>query len=655
MKTKILSLVLTAVMLLGVIPFSISADEPAYPYTAELTLNGEFNTQTTQAVAIDMIREITSSETDNISRIGTGNASGLYLYNGSNWYSLERLSKRLDPSLDYMIGLELYTTDFDFLPEYVNADLTSILGLFINGTRVDLSQPGTTHIIRNRWTNNNFQILLPISAFGGIVGAPAVNSVAVSTATASVQKGTSCTFTATADAINGASNELTWAFHKDCVPTDPNTTIAGGVLTVGAEETLTNITLTVTSVFDSTKHTDIRVFVVDEAPVFQFYEFNPSRITAYLGETTDRIRLSISGTERDYRTVFTLEGATAAGTQISAMTNGSNGYIPYVSVQIDPNETAEVLTLVAQSVAHPESTATLTIQVKKDARFTGATLTLGTDLALNYYVNANDIDANRMAVQFTVNEVTTLVKEYTIVNGQYVFQFDQIAPNAILDMIDASLVILADDGTTVERLVDEKKQYSVATYITDVAKSTDNKKVLDLLRDLVFYCDKAEQYVDGTSYINQAFSESFTASDLLPTESDNAFSLDNSLTSGSRLTAAGVFFSSDNKIYVKINAEETVKLVIKKNGTTIREVAFAQGTYTYYTDGILSTEFDNVYTFELYSGESTTALQTLTYSVNTYAYRMQNHEDESGEISRMAELARALYRYGKSAEAFIAD
>jgi hypothetical protein len=72
-------------------------------------------------------------------------------------------------------------------------------------------------------------------------------------------------------------------------------------------------------------------------------------------------------------------------------------------------------------------------------------------------------------------------------------------------------------------------------------------------------------------------------------------------------------------------------------------------------DGILSTEFDNVYTFELYSGESTTALQTLTYSVNTYAYRMQNHEDESGEISRMAELARALYRYGKSAEAFIAD
>lgn len=68
-----------------------------------------------------------------------------------------------------------------------------------------------------------------------------------------------------------------------------------------------------------------------------------------------------------------------------------------------------------------------------------------------------------------------------------------------------------------------------------------------------------------------------------------------------------------------------------------------------YTSGILATEFDDVYTFELSIGESSTAAQTLAYSVNTYAYRMQDHS-----IDSMASLARALYTYGKSAEAFIA-
>lgn len=652
---------LTIVMLLGVMPMAVPAEESDSQYVAELTFEGSFDDKTTQAQAIDLIRSAikpSDSENNVIESIGSGNSSGLYIKEGEYWTALERMAYKLKPSESYMIGLDVHTKNFKFLQEYVNQDLTSILNLSVNGTRVDLSNPGTTHIIRHLWTESNFQILLPISCFGGIIGTPAVDSVTVSPAVASVQKGTSYTFTATANVRNGASDEVTWAFKTGYTPTDPNTTLVDGVLTVGAEETLNEIYLTATSAFDSSKHADIRVFVTSETPNFDFYVFNPSSCIAYVGETVNRLGLEISGTERDHRTIFTLIGGTQPGTLISMVNDGSDGYSPYVNIQIDPNETAETLILEAVSVANPECIATLTITVKRpQAVFTGAHLSLGADLSLSYHVQVNDtdvIDVSKMAVRFTMNEKTTLVKDYTIVDGQYVFQFDHIAPNDILEEIDAALVTLDNNG---EILLHEKNGYSVAQYITDLNKDVNtDEKTKDLLRDLVVYCDKAERYVerdtaDSRNDIYGVLGGIFNLNETMktPDEADNAFNLDNALTTGSRLTAAGVVFSNDNKIYVKINAEEAVKLVVKKGGVTVDEASFAAGTRTYYTDGILATEFDDAYTFELYIGESTTAAQTLAYSVNTYAYRMKDHS-----INSMAELAHALYTYGKSAEAFIA-
>ena len=650
MKTKILSILLTIVMLLGVMPLAVFA-EASVP-SAELTFDGEFNTNTTQLEAIDLIRSGAikpSDSADNVIKsIGTGNTSGLYIYvEGTGWKSLERYAYKLDPSENYMVGLEIYTKDFNLPQEYVDQDLTSILNLSINGTPVDLSQPGTTHVIHYYWSSTNFRILLPISCFGGIVGMPAVKSVTATPSVVSVQKGTSYTFTASVDAINGASDEVSWEFKDGYVPT--NSTLDNGVLTVGAEETLSEIYLTVTSVFDGTKHDDVRVFVRDVAPSFSIYTFNPSTVNASIGQTSDRIQLQISGTEKDYRTVFTLEGASEPGTKISSMSDGSNGYAPYVYIQIDPNETADTLTLKAQSVAHPENTAKLTVKVNRTAVFTGASLTLGADLSFNYYVKVNNpeaIDVSKMAVQFTMKDETTLVKDYSKVDGQYVFAFDKIAPNDIWRFIDASLVILDEDGETVKSTLVTKKNYSVADYIIDLKNKKPDEETMNLLRDLVFYCDKAEAYEYGTQNVYGRLGGMFTEDTAMPAEADNDFSL-NVLEAGSRLTAAGVFFSNDNRIYVKINAEESVTLVVKKAGETIDEVSLAAGAHTYYTDGILATEFDDVYTFELYIGDA--AVQTLTYSVNSYAYRMQDHDKDT-----MAALACALYRYGRSAEAFIA-
>ena len=104
-------------------------------------------------------------------------------------------------------------------------------------------------------------------------------------------------------------------------------------------------------------------------------------------------------------------------------------------------------------------------------------------------------------------------------------------------------------------------------------------------------------------------------------------------------TGATVWFDGVNKIRVKVNSIENAFISINGGEKTELE------STTYETDGILATEFDKEFTFQLYYGE--TLMQTLTYSVNAYAYKMKDHES-------MGDLATALYRYGVSAEAYIA-
>jgi len=303
------------------------------------------------------------------------------------------------------------------------------------------------------------------------------------------------------------------------------------------------------------------------------------------------------------------------------------------------------------------------IPVIADAEFTGASLSLGADLSLNYYVkhnNAEDLPLANMAVQFTINERTSLVKNYTIVDGEYVFSLKGIAPQEAADYITASVVELNGDGS-IKRVVKTKAEYRVIDNIESLAQEykTDSAMVT-LLNSIVWYSERAQAYLNY--YENGSVRSNLQSNtiDILgneptysPEASDNIFALDNELASGSRFTAAGVRFSSDNKLYVKVNAAETVTLVVKKAGAVVDTVTLDAGVHTYYTKGIFATEFDVTYTFELTIGESATPAQTLTYSVNSYAIRTAT-KTESGAPSKMANLARALYNYGKACEAFIA-
>ena len=137
-----------------------------------------------------------------------------------------------------------------------------------------------------------------------------------------------------------------------------------------------------------------------------------------------------------------------------------------------------------------------------------------------------------------------------------------------------------------------------------------------------------------------------TPSNVDPTDDDNNRSLvtaNGADTSLARFFAAGVRFDYDNKIYVKISTEsiDCVKIIVA--GEELELISLGNNTYIAYSSGISALHFDKVVTFELKYDDR--LIQTLTYTVNTYAWDKQ----ENAEIG---DLALALYRYGISAKAY---
>jgi len=121
------------------------------------------------------------------------------------------------------------------------------------------------------------------------------------------------------------------------------------------------------------------------------------------------------------------------------------------------------------------------------------------------------------------------------------------------------------------------------------------------------------------------------------------------------INSVSVRFDTVNRINVRIlvNVENESLVAIKVNGTayTLSELISAgNGSYVLVTDAIAATAFDDLYRIELlYDGE---ALTTLEYSVNAYAHAMCNGATAN---EKMQALALALYRYGVSANAYLAE
>ena len=286
-------------------------------------------------------------------------------------------------------------------------------------------------------------------------------------------------------------------------------------------------------------------------------------------------------------------------------------------------------------------------------KITGASITAGVDLTMKYYVGLYDTDlvgvGEKLAMIFTVNgKSVTVYANEALVDGEYVFAFDGIAPQQMADLIDATLVVVNENGEIVDTLT-EKKGYSVKANAEALpALYPEDAALGQLVVDMLTYGAAAQSYKDHNldNLANKDLSSEVAPSEALPTASDKSIAASTSETV--YFTSVTVWFDNVNRIGVTVSTKSGVALRV--NGDYVE----LTGT-TYYTDAISATDFDQLYTFELYegSGETATLVQTLTYSVSSYVYAMMNQTEADGMTpTEMAELAKALYRYGKSAEAY---
>ena len=295
---------------------------------------------------------------------------------------------------------------------------------------------------------------------------------------------------------------------------------------------------------------------------------------------------------------------------------------------------------------YSERISTYTVEVAKDSAIIGSSVTVGSDLAMNYYVTLGNEglleNGKTLAMLFKLGNKEILVDTYTVVNGQYVFALEHIAPQQMSDRIDAQLLLVDGEESSV---LASHLDYSVKKNVQDLLKLyAEDTALVQLLTDLLVYGEAAQKYMgyNTEDLATNGITGMAPTSTALPETSDRV--LTKVADGNASFTSVGVWFGTANRIYVKLNTTENVTLVVKVGDTVI-------GTYTdlaeaiLYTGDIAATDFDAIYTFELYEDE--TLVQTLTYSINSYAHAKQNSTNAA-----MAELAKALYRYGVSAEAY---
>ena len=233
-------------------------------------------------------------------------------------------------------------------------------------------------------------------------------------------------------------------------------------------------------------------------------------------------------------------------------------------------------------------------------------------------------------MRFTLGDDDSVtVTSYQIVDGKYVFNFNNLAPQRMTDVIVAELLV--DD-----EVIATKSDYSIRQNAKNLLSNNPSSALKQLIADMLYYGAAAQSY-RGYKTNDLAYSgvSGISPSSAVPEESDLYLS---SSTAKVCFSSASVYFADANHIIVKVkNPTSNTKLVV--DGKT---VTLTDGVYM--TDAISATDFSKIFAFDLY--ENNALVQTLEYSVNSYAFSKKNS-------SGIGSLVLALYRYGISAEGYL--
>ena len=294
-------------------------------------------------------------------------------------------------------------------------------------------------------------------------------------------------------------------------------------------------------------------------------------------------------------------------------------------------------------------------------KFFGASLTLYNDLSISYKVDKSLFEENRYQnpyVKFMLNGVETVVKEYRVVEDKYIFDFDDIAPNRMNDTIYATLYA---EFNNIE-YASETKEYSIGEYCYSMLGQYSTKEYEELrtlVVDLLNYGSEAQNYTsyNVTNLANQSLTEeqnAWATTEALPLETvfDKQYK---TVESPSVLwKGAGLKLEDSITMRFKIETDSLENLVAKVVSESNQEWSIASsafevcdGGYYIYFDGLNAGQMREVVYVTMYKGTEVVS-DTLCYSIESYAYAMQDLEDE-----KLKSLLDRMMKYGDSAYEYI--
>lgn len=244
-------------------------------------------------------------------------------------------------------------------------------------------------------------------------------------------------------------------------------------------------------------------------------------------------------------------------------------------------------------------------------------------IVVKYYVSLDESVTTATASFESATEVLNDTVEGKKSEGKWEFIFEKVTPQ----YIDANFSIKVNDEIKVT-------DYSVSSYLNQIIDGGYVEQYKNVAKDLIYYGQAAKFY---------KFNNAVTASPSKDNEIKDKMSLTTKFADETQIYSATVVFDTLPAIQFGFKKASTTASVFVDNEDVTSKLVKNQELYTYTLKNIYALDFSKQYTIELKDGSNT---QTLNYSINDYAARMQNSKNEA-----MKTLAKSLYYYGESAKA----
>ena len=253
---------------------------------------------------------------------------------------------------------------------------------------------------------------------------------------------------------------------------------------------------------------------------------------------------------------------------------------------------------------------------------------------------------------FNVGIKTQTVYDYTTYGDYYVFSCTNIAPSQMGDTVYATL-----NGTLNGEAQSYTMEYSVSDYCYNMLSSTDDAALRTLIVDLLNYGSAAQIYAwyhDKTP-VNAALTEEQKGYASADSELATIVKTDYAVVDDAQATwkGAGLLLATNVCIRFRFAAEDLNGLSVKISAggqeweVSEFEAAEVEGQYYACFSGLSARQMSEEVFATLYrNGEAVS--NTLRYSIESYAFAKQNDSNV-----RLANLVKAMMRYGKSAAAYL--